>query len=114
MTSEVLIDNLDWFSDNGFKIDSDSRKISLTIPTANAFSNSTVRAIDIYNNLIRFYKISDIDVKIVFDFKIEQNELKRETNFKFLNFKKKINYLKDNNIKYTSHGMHSEAFKKMF
>lgn len=96
MTSEVLIDNLDWFSDNGFKIDSDSRKISLTIPTANAFSNSTVRAIDIYNNLIRFYKISDIDVKIVFDFKIEQNELKRETNFKFLNFKKKINYLKDN------------------
>lgn len=72
MTSEVLKDNLDWFCDNGFEVDVEGgnlpKKIMLTI------DNPTVRAIDIYNNLIRFYKISSfilyINIHISFYFSL--------------------------------------------
>ena len=83
MTSEVLKDNLDWFCDNGFEVDVEGgnlpKKIMLTI------DNPTVRAIDIYNNLIRFYKISNMNLKFLLSFQIGYENYNKD-GFEYLNF----------------------------
>lgn len=117
MTSEVLKDNLDWFCDNGFEVDVEGgnlpKKIMLTI------DNPTVRAIDIYNNLIRFYKISNMNLKFLLSFQIGYENYNKD-GFEYLNFQKKVKYLNDNNIKNIEHNrypefktMHSDIFEKL-